>query len=398
MPEAFPNTTKAAPLRVIIVNILLKFGIVIFLLSACADKPTAQPAQSANQAIAVTYLTAESVMMPAGLETIAQTIGAKEIEIRPRISGIILKRLYREGTAIDAGQTLFQIDPEPFQHALAEAKATMREQQVRVLRAETEENRQRQLLADNFVSQRAYDIARADLAAAEAGLQAATARVRQAELNLSYTTVKAPFSGVTGHAHFSEGSLVSANSTVLTTLVQPSPIWAQFSFSNNELALVGGRLTESNVHSVIMILPDGSEYQQPGAINFAASQIDTQLGTQQLRATFDNTEHRVLPGQFIRIRITAGAMRPVFLVPQSAILTSEFGRYVYLISTDNTVMQRHVSVGNWLGVHWEILDGLTAGDKVIIDNIIKLAPGKAVAPQSQQAAPATQTNPPQEKP
>jgi membrane fusion protein (multidrug efflux system) len=362
------------------------------LLTACGVKESAQPAVTMERAITVTYVTAESVVMPVNLETIAQTEGAKEIDIRPRVGGVLLKRLYAEGAAVEAGQTLFLIDPELFRHALAEANALMREQQVRVLRAQTEENRQRLLLAENFVSQRAYDIARADLAAAEAGLQAAKSRARQAELNLSYTTVKAPFSGVTGRSQFSEGALVSANDSVLTTLSQLSPIWVQFSFSDNELAQIGGRLSENNVHSVKMILPDGSEYSQQGEINFAASQIDPQLGTQQLRATFENSDRHVLPGQFVRVRIAAGELRHVFLVPQTAVMSSESGRYVYLVGDNNTVTQRPVVVGDWIGTDWIVLDGLQAGDKVAVDNLIKLMPGKAVNPQPLQTVPTSRAD------
>ena len=353
------------------------------LLAACAAKESALSVP-ADPAVIVTYQVAEPIAMPLQMETIAQTEGAKEVNIRPRVGGVLLRRLYTEGDTVKAGQALFLIDPESFRHALTEANALLREQQVRVLRAQMEENRQRQLLAENFVSQRAYDIVRADLAAAEAGMQAAKARVKQAELNLSYTTVTAPFSGVTGRAEFSEGALVSANDSVLTTLSQLSPIWVQFSFSGNDLEQANGRLTEHNVHSVKIILPDGSEYSQQGRINFAASQIDAQLGTQRLRATFENSDQQVLPGQFVRIRITAGESRRVFLVPQPAVLTSEFGRYVYLAGADNTVVQRPVTVGEWIGKDWIILEGLQAGDKVVIDNLIKLTPGKAINPQPAQ--------------
>lgn len=351
------------------------------LLMACGSNDSAEKAPRLDQAMAVTVIVAEPVNMPVSLETIAQTEGAKEIEIRPRVGGILHKRLYTEGMAVETGQSLFLIDPEPFQNALAETKAGLLEQNVRVLRAKTEENRQRQLLAENFVSQRAYDVAKADLAIAEAALQAAKVRVQQAELNLSYTTVKAPVNGMTGRSLFSEGTLVSANNSLLTTLTQLSPIWVRFSFSDNEVARFGGHLNEKNVHRVRMILPDGSEYQQEGKINFAASRIDPLLGTQQLRATFANSDQRILPGQFVRIRVTAGESRNVYVVPQVAVLTSDFGRYVYVINENNAVMQRPVIVGDWIGKDWIILDGLNAGDRVVIDNMIKLMPGKVVDPQ-----------------
>ncbi|MBP6366668.1 MAG: efflux RND transporter periplasmic adaptor subunit [Nitrosomonas sp.] len=362
------------------------FGLISLLLIACNGSESKQSASRNDSPIPVTFIPAIPVDMPMSLETIAQTEGAKEIEIRARVGGILLQRLYTEGVAVKAGQSLFLIDPEPFQNALTEAKALLDEQSARVMHAKSEENRQRQLLAENFVSQRAYDVAKADLAIAEAALHATKVRVKQAELNLSYTTVKAPANGVTGRAQFSEGALISANSSLLTTLTQLSPIWARFSFSDNEVARFGGHLNEKNVHSVKMILPDGSEYQQEGKINFAASKIDPLLATQQLRATFENTDQRILPGQFVRIRVTAGESRTVYLVPQIAIMTSDLSRYVYVINEHNAVMQRPVSVGDWIGKDWIILDGLNAGDRVVVDNLIKLTPGKPVAPKLRDIA------------
>lgn len=362
--------------------------LISFLLIACNASDSGQPSARPDSAIPVTYIAAQPVDIPVSLETIAQAEGAKEVEIRPRVSGIILKRLYAEGTEVEAGQSLYLIDPEPFKNALAEAKAEFREQDVRVMRARSDEQRQRQLLAQNFVSQRAYDLATADLAIAVAGLQAAKVRVQQAQLNLSYTTVKAPIHGVTGRSLFSEGALVSANSSVLTTLAQLSPIWVRFSFSDNELTKFGGHLHSNNVQKVIMILPDGSEYQQEGEINFAASKIDPLLGTQQLRATFENADQRILPGQFVRVRVIARESRTVFVVPQIAVLTSDFGRYVYVIDQKNTIVQRPVIAGDWIGKDWIIMDGLKTGDRVVVDNLIKLAPGKSVVPKLQETAPS----------
>lgn len=367
-------------------------GLAGLLLIACSGNKSTQQAPRMDAAITVTFMTAEPVSIPASLETIAQTEGAKEIEIRPRVGGILLKRLYTEGAAVQVGQSLFQIDPEPFQNTLAEAKALLNEQNVRVMRAKSDENRQRQLLAENFVSQRAYDLAKADLAITEAALQAAKTRVRQAELNLSYTTIKAPVNGMTGRALFSEGTLISANSSLLTTLTQLSPIWVRFSFSDNEVVRLGGHLNERNIHNVTMILPDGSEYPQAGKINFADSKIDPLLGTQLLRATFENSEQRILPGQFVRIRVTAGESRNVYVVPQVAVLTSDLGRYVYVINENNAVVQRLVSVGDWIGKDWIILDGLSAGDRVVIDNMIKLMPDKVVNPQSRDTSASSHTN------
>ncbi|SEF59865.1 efflux RND transporter periplasmic adaptor subunit [Nitrosomonas ureae] len=369
-----------------------RYGLTCFLLAGCGGSEPDQSTAETDPAIVVTFMVAEPVNMPMSLETIAQTEGAKEIEVRPRVGGILLKRLYDEGTAVEAGQPLFLIDPEPFQNALNEARALLREQEARVLRARTDESRQKRLLAENFVSQRAHELAAMDLAIEEAALQAAKVRVQQAQLNLSYTTVKAPVSGVTGRSQFSEGALVSANGSLLTTLAQLSPIWVRFSFSDNEVARFGGHLSEKNVHSVRMILADGSDYQREGKINFAASKIDPTLGTQQLRATFENADQRILPGQFVRVRVIAGESRTVYIVPQVAVLSSDLGRFVYVIDEDNAVGQRAVIAGDWIGKDWIILDGLNAEDRVVIDNLIKLSPGKTVDPQIRDAVSTSHFN------
>lgn len=345
----------------------------------------------APAAMPVTVLEAQPTSVPISSEAVAQTEGAKEVEIRPRVGGIVLKRLYEEGAPIKAGQIMFQIDPEPFKIALAQAKAQLAQQQALVVQTAREEKRLEGLLATRSISQREYDNAVSENAVAQATLQQAEANVREAELNLSYTTVEAPVNGIAGRFQLSEGVLVAANTTLLTTIVQISPIWVRFSFSDNELRELGGRLTEANVEKVTLILPDGSEYKQSGKLNFAASQIDPLLGTQQLRATFDNADHRLLPGQFVRARVTVGKRDGVFLVPQAAVMTSDEGKFVYVADEKNMVAPRPVKVGDWLGTDWIVLDGLKAGDKVIIDNIIKLRPGMPVQPHAkgeQPTAPA----------
>lgn len=357
--------------------------IAAFALFGCGkeDQGAAQP--QAPAAMPVTVLEATPTSVPISAEAVAQTEGAKEVEIRPRVGGIVLKRLYEEGATIKAGQVMFQIDPEPFKIALAQAKAQLAQQQALVTQTAREENRLQGLLATQSISQREYDNAVSDSAMAQATLQQAAANVHEAELNLSYTTVEAPVSGIAGRFQLSEGVLVAANTTLLTTVVQISPIWVRFSFSDNVLRTLGGRLTEANVDKVTLILPDGSEYKQPGKLNFAASQIDPLLGTQQLRATFDNADHRLLPGQFVRARVTVGKRDGVFLVPQSAVMTTDEGKLVFVVNEKNEVTPRPVKAGDWLGSDWIILDGLNAGDKVIIDNIIKLRPGMPVKPHAQ---------------
>jgi membrane fusion protein (multidrug efflux system) len=351
-------------------------------IAGCGKNSQALSQPQHPPALPVSVIEVQPATVPVSAEAVAQTEGAKEVEIRPRVGGILLKRLYEEGAPVKAGQPMFQIDPVPYQYALAQAKAQLAEQKARVAQAVREENRLRDLLAVQAISQREYDNAVSDDAIARAAMQAAEARVRDAELNLSYTSVTAPVNGISGRFRFSEGALVEANSSLLTTIVQLTPIWVRFSLSDNELAQIGGPLTEQKVKKVTLILPDGTEYGKEGELNFAASQIDPALGTQQLRATFDNSEHQLLPGQFVRARVTTGERSGVFLVPQPAVQTSDLGKSVYVVNSKNEAVVRPVVVGHWIGTNWVILDGLKAGDKVIVDNLIKLRPGTPVAPHA----------------
>jgi membrane fusion protein, multidrug efflux system len=267
----------------------------------------------------------------------------------------------------------------PYQNALAQAKAQLSEQKARVVQTEREEKRLHVLLETQAISQREYDNAVSENAIARAAMQQAEVRVRDAELNLSYTHVAAPVNGISGRFRFSEGALVEAYSSLLTTIVQISPIWVRFSLSDNELTQIGGPLNEQRVQQITLILPDGREYEKKGELNFAASQIDPLLGTQQLRATFDNSDQRLLPGQFVRARVVTGEQDGVYLVPQVAVQVSDMGKTVYVVNEKNEATVRPVVTGRWVGKDWVILEGLNAGDKVIVDNLIKLRPGTPVA-------------------
>lgn len=369
----------------------------IFLLSASflvgcnQSDQVGNGAQPAMPPMPVTVLNVQPTSVPVSVEAVAQTEGAKEVEIRPRVGGILLKKLFEEGAPIKAGQAMFLIDPVPFQIALAQAKAQLEQQKSRVEQATREAQRLKNLLATNSISQREADNATSDASLAEAALLQYQAAVREAELNLSYTTVTSPIAGVAGRFAFSEGALVSASSSLLTTVSQLSPIWVRFSLSESELASVGGRVAADKAQAVQIVLPDGKLYAKTGKINFSASTIDPQLGTQQLRATFDNVDKALLPGQFVRVRVTTGARDGVFLVPQTAVSNGEQGMFVFVVNAKNQAERRPVTVGEWRGMDWVILGGLQAGDNVVTDNLIKLnmmPPGAPVAPHASGAAPS----------
>jgi len=369
---------------------LLLVAVAALSVGACGKKEGAGAPNPAAMVMPVGVVIAKSTTVPITAEAVAQTEGAKEVEIRPRVGGILLKRLYEEGASIKAGQSMFQIDPVPYQIALQQAKAALAAQQARAEQAIREEGRLHGLLASQSISQREYDNATSEKATALANLQQAQANVREAELNLSYTNVTAPIAGVSGRFQFSEGALVAANTSLLTTVSQISPIWVRFSLSDSEVKSLGGKLDAKNVKSVSLVLPDGSEYKQKGQINFSASQIDSKLGTQQLRASFENADHQLLPGQFVRARISTGSRSGVYLIPQTAVLTGDQGKFVFVAEKSKdgkTVAAVHpIKESGWQGQHWVVTEGLKDGDQVLADNLIKVRPGAAVNPHPFVAA------------
>ena len=340
------------------------------------DKPAGAPPKPG--AMPVTVIEMQPQKVPTSIEIMAQTEGARETEVRARVGGILVKRLYQEGDTVKAGQPLFQIDRAPYEIALAEAKARA-EQTAR------EASRLKPLAEAKAIAQRDYD----DAVSANAMAQAA---LRQAELNLSWTTVTAPVAGTTSRAVKSDGNLISTADSLLTSIYQTNPIWVRFSLGESDLAkFPGGRMTEKDIKGVELIMANGQTYEKRGKINFMATNIDTTLGTQALRAEFDNAGSQLLPGQFVRVRILTGERDGVFLVPQSAVLQTEQGTLVMTAGPENKVAPRPVKAGEWYGKDWVILGGLNAGDKVIVDNLIKLRPGAPVEPKM-PAAPATPPN------
>ena len=321
-------------------------------LAACGKQEPAANGM-AMPAMPVGVITLQATNVPIAAETVAQTEGAKEVEIRPRVGGIVLKKLFEEGAPIKQGQALFLIDPVPFQIALSNAKAQLAQQQAKVEQTEREALRLKSLLATESVSQREADNAWSDNSMAKAALAQYQANLREAQLNLSYTTVTSPLAGMAGRFELSEGALVNANTSLLTRVYQLNPIWVRFSLSDSELALLGGYLSPARVKQLRLILPNGQDYPQTGQLNFAASSIDPQLGTQQLRASFANADKALLPGQFVRVRVTTGSRKGVFLLPQAAVLTGDQGKFVFVAekNTQGKVMAsvRPVVEGGWQG-------------------------------------------------
>jgi len=351
-------------------------------LSACGGKSDSNAAKP----VPVTTRTVAVSSAPIVLEAVGRTEGSKEVEIRARVSGIVQKRLYNEGSFVKAGAPLFQIERAPFEIALAQARAAADQTEATNDQARREADRVAGLLASSAVSKRIAEEAATAYRSATASLAAARAAVHEAELNLSYTSVVAPIAGVTGRALHSEGSLVTANtdSSLLTTISQTNPVWVRFALSESEHESLRRAGDEKSM--VELVLADGTTYADRGHLNFAGSTVDQSLGTVQLRAEFPNPKLAILPGQFATVRLDAGTQQ-VITVPQTAVLQGTQGRFVWTIGADGKAMQRDVEVGDWVGQDWIIRKGLKDGDTVILDNLMKLNPGVAVVAQAEQSNP-----------
>ncbi|MCW5576589.1 MAG: efflux RND transporter periplasmic adaptor subunit [Burkholderiales bacterium] len=333
-----------------------------------------------------------SQRVPVALDAVGQAEGSREVEIRPRVSGILEKRLYTEGTPVKAGQTLFVIDRAQYEIAAAQAQAALSQEKTKQEQAQREAERLKPLAGGRAISQREYEEAVSTARQAAAAIEGAEARLAEAKLNLSYTGVNAPIGGIASRALRSEGSLVNANTDLLTTLTQVNPIWVRFSLAEADFERVRGA---KNVR-INILNRDGSVAADGGKLNFLGSTIDSRLGTVQLRAEFANAGMKWLPGQFLKIQILAGEQE-AFLVPQSAVTQNEQGHTVW-IAEGGKAGPRAIKTANWVGSDWIVTEGLKAGDTVITDNIMKLRPGITVEPRKTDAAAASPAAAAAEKP
>ncbi len=321
-------------------------------------------------ALPVSVIEARPTSIPSTIVVTGVAEGAKETEVRARVNGILLQRLFVEGSTVKAGQPLFQIDPVPFQNALDEAQA-------RAKQTAREAARLKKLFSQQAVSRKEFDDATSLNEIAQATL-------KTAKLNLAWTTVTAPVDGVSGRALRSEGHLITSTGDAgwLTSIYQVDPIWVRFGLSGADAAqLPAGRADAPIDAPVQLLLGNGQAYDQMGKLNFRSVFIDPKLGTQQLRAEFPNPQRKILPGQFLRVKITTGTLDNVFLVPQRAVIQNERGYMVWTVGSDNKVVPTPLKMGNWLGQNWVVLSGLKPGDRVVVDQIIKIRPGASVNPK-----------------
>jgi len=355
--------------------------VLALIVGACGQGDASQKKDAAKgaapAALPVGVIEASMREVPVTFEAVGRTEGSREVQVRARVAGILEKQMYVEGDSVKAGAVLFQIERAPFEIELAQARGTLGQEMARHQLAMKESERLKTLADRRAISQKEADQALSAVSQSEAAVQVARARVRQAELNLSYTTVSAPIGGITGRAQQSIGSLVSPTneSAVLTTLTRADPLWVRFALSEAEYATVR---SADRALRVELELADGKPYPGAAKVNFAGSTVDAATGTVQMRAEVSNPQLALLPGQFVRVRVTAG-MRQAIVVPQTAVMQNEGGRFVWLAGADGRAVQRPIRTGSWLGADWIVLDGLKSGDKVIVDNLVRLRPGTPVA-------------------
>lgn len=309
--------------------------------------------------------------------------GAREVEVRARISGILEQRLYEEGQMVREGDALFRIDRKPAAAALQRARAQRQVAEADVQQAEREWKRISSLFERNAVSERERDSAQSALELARANLAVANAGVAQAELDLGYTDVTAPISGVTSLEDFPEGSLIDTG-TLLTTIVQLDPVHVRFALPENDAnirrAAREGMVRadqEQNV-SARLVLADGSEYDLDGRIDFTASTLDPRTGTVSARAVFPNPEQVIVPGQFVRVRVELQSFDDVITVPERAVTQGQNAPVVYVVDDDSKARVREVELGPVSDGRQILLSGLDAGDRYIVSGLVNLRDGAAV--------------------
>jgi len=348
----------------------------------------------------VAVVAIEPKSLPVTFEYTGQTAGSREAEVRARVSGILLTRNFKEGAAVKRGESLYSIDPAPFEAALQRAEADVAAAAARYEQSQRNAARLKPLYAEKAVSQKDYDDTVSAEAIIGADLKAARARLTEARLNLGYSRVESPISGVASRSLRSEGTLVSGPDMLLTTVMQVDPIWVVFGMPDNEQArqqkeVEAGRLVlPKNGFEVSLRMADGSVHPQAGKLNFSDVRVSPATGTREARAEVPNPNGGLRPGEFVRV-ILKGAARPgAIVVPQRAVLEGPQGKFVYVVDEKSSAQPRPVELGDWAGNDWIVASGLKPGDRVIVDGVMRLGPGAPVRVADPNQKPAEQKNGP----
>ncbi|CAH0258188.1 efflux RND transporter periplasmic adaptor subunit [Erwinia aphidicola] len=356
-------------------------------LTGCDNKDSQQAGQQQAPEVGITTLKSAPLKITTDLP--GRTSSFRIAEVRPQVSGIILKRNFVEGSDIKAGESLYQIDPATYQAAYDSAKGDLAQAQANAQIAALTVKRYKPLLGTKYISQQDYDTAAATQSQTAAAVQAAQAAVESARINLAYTKVTSPISGRIGKSSVTEGALVqSAQTTALATVQQLDPIYVDVTQSSEDFIrlrdeLKSGQLQQTNGKAEVKLLTqDGKEYSQSGTLEFSDVTVDETTGSITLRAVFPNPDHNLLPGMFVRARLDEGTNPNALLVPQQGITRTPTGQATAMVvGADNKVEVRNVTADQAFGDKWLVTSGLKDGDRVITTGLQRVKAGAAVTPQ-----------------
>jgi membrane fusion protein (multidrug efflux system) len=354
-------------------------GTATLVVVACGKKDPPTP-----PAVAVSTVAVAPQAATVFADYVAQTEAVNTVEIRPRVGGVLEKQAPIEGERVRVGALLFVIDQQPYIAALAQAKAALAQSEAALVQSQRDLGRAKSLSEIDAVSQQELDAAVAKNDANLASVNAGRALVRTAELNLGYTTITSPINGVMGRAQLRLGGLVTANSTVLTTLYQTDRMYVNFSISEQRLLTLQHQLGRApNQDSPTpppfrVFLVDGSEYPQRPRLNFIDPAVDQRTGTLAIRLEVDNPQQLLHAGEFARVQVAAAQLADAIVLPQRTIQELQGKYYVWIVDAEGKAQQRDVQMGPRIGNGWQVQQGLKAGDVVVVDGVQHLKPGAAV--------------------
>lgn len=353
--------------------------------SGC-ERPKAEGQKPPQGPVPVTAIQIQSGDFPAVLSATGQTQAYYTVQVYARVAGYLQKRAYTEGAFVRKGETLFNIDPSDLKNSLESAKAAYELAVANHANSKATLERIRPLAEANAASKQDLDSAIASERTTAATVMSAKAVMEQAKLNLSYTTITAPISGYVDKSKADIGTYISPGANgLMTTMYQSDPIYVNFTFSENDRiarqnAIASGRLVapKDGNYEIELTLGDGTVLSRKGKINFVAPFVDSTTGTISYRAIIDNSDNKLLPGQFVRVKVKGMVWKDALYVPQTTLLTSDKGKFVYKIESNNTVTPNPVTAGEWVGENVLIEGDIKAGDKIASDNLVKLRPGAEI--------------------
>ncbi|HBO22529.1 efflux RND transporter periplasmic adaptor subunit [Providencia sp.] len=355
-------------------------------LSGCNDEQKGGGERPAPE-VGIVTLKAEPLTVKTELP--GRTSAFRVAEVRPQVSGIILQRNYKEGSDVEAGTSLYQIDPAPFQATYDSAKAELAKAQANANLAGLTVKRQKQLIGTNYISQQEYDQATSTYAQALASVKASEAAVETARINLNYTKVTAPISGRTGKSNVTEGALVSSGqATELMRVQQLDPIYVDVTQSSDDFLRLKNEIEQGSIQKevgkapVSLVNNNGKEYAQKGTLEFSDVTVDETTGSITMRAVFPNPNKELLPGMFVRAILEDGVIEKAILVPQQGVSrTAQGTSQVMVVGAENKIEVRNVKAAQAIGNKWLVTDGLQAGERVVVIGLQKIKPGIVVVPK-----------------